>query len=305
MYPILRGLGDTMILYGVLVIGFALLVLLFEKIHQKKRGALPKVAKTLIYVGVFVLAALIAIPVQILKVVDARRKTAAIPKFVNPVAYHQKANEKQIAKTAQDMAERMLPPARNTLSAAERERNQQEMAERARERHAQALRQMEEQRARREAEIAEADPFENPPAAESPPPAKTEHEARFQAAQNRHATVRRQMAEMRAMREADFYQPPAGSTTPEQKALDAKIIAANAEYQELKAEQARLDTEYASIREERSKVMKTQPIDSARLNELSTRLHETAKARSAMFGKVNGKRSEVTTALNERHRLDR
>lgn len=287
--------ADFLIIYGALLVVMGCVVWPFEYVYKKKHGPLPQHVKALLYIGLFAGSLVIAIPGTAVYRTMGRRSP---PSYItnlnlnpsNPVQPATSGSSSALTAAQRD-AQRLEQQAQQQREHEAQARVQQLAEQRQQEMAAARARQQAEHE-RRVAQIrAEAEKR------------RQAHEQRMAEAKARREAQKKQREEMQAMREADVYKPPAGSTTPEQLALDKQIIDANEQLQELKKEKQRLET----LRDEASaavrEIMQQRPIDRPKLNAMQKQLHESARGVAPLAGEIMRKRMAVTKLLQERYKL--
>ncbi|MCH7225173.1 hypothetical protein [Haloferula sp. A504] len=318
MYSLLKAFSTIAVTFGVTLILLAGVLWIYQAWHGKKYGPIPKGRMTIINLGMFILAALIALPISFAKINKSKRQSTT-QRIALLAGQQMEMNRKRQEETVANLKPAGTSEPRPEVNPAEAEKPRALEARRkaeavegqaaAREQQEQRVREM---RERHEAQRQQAketeDPFdvaEDRPKDDTPPitEARKQDEDRQLEIRDRQAASRRHSERMRAMHEADYYEPPPGPASDTQRALDEKIIAANEELQDLKTEQEAYRIAYESARDEQKQLMNERPVDHDRLKLVSKTLHESMRRKIQMSPKIHDKRRELTTLLSERYKL--
>ena len=283
-----------MIVFGITLFVLGMIALPFEIKYKKVHGEVPKERKRMHFIVLFIASVIITLILKLFVLKDTGRKSptqivatmGGTPRQSSSSSPEDLlARKEESAKAAE---ERRLPQIADTEQRKEFEAKREAMQQEAKARHEETRRKMEEQR-------AEAQRLRNL-ALEERDRQREERKAKFEA-------LRFKSEQMSEMRKADFFEPPPGDATPEQAAIDEKIIAANAELQQMVAEKKRLEEQKDAASAAMKELRKASPIDRAKMAEATKSFSESIKGVVALGRPIMEKRNEVTRLLDERYKL--
>lgn len=308
MKPILDAVSSFMMIYGSVLIILSLAyipVLLWDK---KRPKPFNKTEKMWVNISMFTLAFMIALPVQLLffsgkRQSKAQQFVASLPTDANGqvILHHNYESYLSKPKPQVDPAERERLEAERKDAKAERERLEAERdARRAQDRLEQERERAERQRAFEERVARQKREHEERVAEMRRKSAEAAAEReRRRAEEQRFLKERGQMLE--AMSEAGVYKPPFDeSTTQAQRDLDAKIIAANVEYQTLRTERERVDQARQAARDEFSAAVRAKPTDRKRIDAAKLALRESMSLQQPSYTDISRAEQTVTKLVLER-----